>query len=143
MVPIGAEWSRFVFHVADLPLEPDRQMSVRFDLMGAGEVFIDDVEVYDLSFNRNELIELSKHISLMDVKLQNGRVRDCLALLESYWPRFLVEHVPLPEIPAGAENVAERLDRPRKGGTEPHQEESGERTSLLERMRNLIPKKLW
>jgi hypothetical protein len=132
-----------LFHVADLPLEPGRQMSVRFDLMGAGEVFIDDVEVYDLSFNRNELVELSKHISLMDLKLQNGQLADCLSLLEGYWPRFLEEHVPLPVGTGAGENLADRPAQPRKPPPEPRQPESGERTSLLDRMRDLVPKRLW
>ncbi len=140
-VPIGTEWGQYVFHVPDLPLEPGRQVSVRFDMMGAGEVFIDDVEVYDLSFNRNELIELSKHISLMDVKLQNGLLADCLNLLESYWPRFLEEHVPLPA--GAAENLADRPSQPRKPPAAPSPPESSERTSLMDRMRGLVPKKLW
>lgn len=142
-VPIGSQWGQFLFHVADLPLEPGRQMSVRFDLMGAGEVFIDDVEVYDLSFNRNELVELSKHISLMDLKLQNGQLADCLSLLEGYWPRFLEEHVPLPVGTGAGENLADRPGQPRKPPPEPRQPESGERTSLLDRMRGLVPKRLW
>ncbi len=139
-VPVGTEWGQYVFHVPDLPLEPGGPMSVRFDLMGAGDVFIDDIEVYDLSFNRNELVELSKHISLMDVKLQNGRLGDCLGLLEGYWPRFLEEHVPLPAGPDGPENLA---DRPTQPSPEPRSPESRERTGLLERMRNLMPNRLW
>ena len=140
-VPIGAAWGQYLFHVADLPLEPGRRMSVRFDLMGAGEVFIDRVEVYDLSFNRNELVELSKHISLMDVKLQNGQLADCLSLLEGYWPRFLQEHVALP---AGAvDNLANRPNLPAMQTFEPRKPKPGERTTLLERMRGLVPKGLW
>ncbi len=139
-VPIGREWSQFVFHVADLPLEPGRRMSVRFDLMGAGEVFIDDVEVFELSFNRNELVELSKHISLMDVKLQNGQLAECLNLLEGYWPRFLEQHVPLPT--GAGENLADRPGQPRRPPSEPPPAEE-QRTSLLERMRDLVPKRLW
>ncbi len=142
-VPITTQWAQYVFHVPDLPLEPGRQVSVRFDLMGAGDVFIDDVEVYDLSFNRNELIELSKHISLIDVKLQNGLLSDCLGLLESYWPRFLEEHVPLPAGSHGAGNLADRPSQPRKPPAASTQTDSGERTSLLDRMRGLVPKKFW
>ena len=142
-VPITSEWGQFVFHVADLPLDAGRQMSVRFDLMGAGEVFIDDVEVYDLSFNRNEMVELSKHISLMDVKLQNGQLADCLTLLGGYWPRFLEEHVSLPAGASERANLADRPGQPRKPPAEPRSPGSGERTSLLERMRDFVPKKLW
>ncbi|MDZ7617550.1 MAG: hypothetical protein U1E05_11125, partial [Patescibacteria group bacterium] len=142
-VPISTEWRQFVFHVADLPLGTGRQMSVRFDLMGAGEVFVDEVEVFDLSFNRNEIVELSKHISLMDVKLQNGHLADCLGLLGGYWPRFLESHVALP--PGGSEraSVADRPGQPRKPPADSRPAESGERTSLLDRMRDFVPKKFW
>ncbi len=142
-VPIGTEWGQYVFHVPDLPLEPGGPMSVRFDLMGAGDVFIDDIEVYDLSFNRNELVELSKHISLMDVKLQNGRLGDCLGLLDGYWSRFLEEHVPLPAGPGDSEDLADRPTQPRKPAPEPPPPEPRERTTLLERVRNLMPNRFW
>ncbi len=142
-VPVNSKWGQFVFHVADLPLEAGRQMSIRFDLMGGGEVFIDDVEVYDLSFNRNEMVELSKHISLMDVKLQNGQLADCLGLLGGYWPRFLEEHVPLPAGVSERASLADRPSQPRKPTAEPRSTESRERTSLLDRMRDFVPKKLW
>ena len=142
-VPIGSEWGQFVFHVADLPLEPGRQMAVRFDLMGAGEVFIDDVEVYDLSFNRNEMVELSKHISLLDLKLHNGQLADCLELLGGYWPQFLERHVALPTQFTDRANLADRPTQPRKPQSKQDHSDAGERTSLLDRMRDFVPKKLW
>ena len=64
--------------------------------MGPGEVWVDDVQVFSLAFNSAEMVELSKMITLADVKLQNGQIGDCLHLLEGYWPRFLEENVPLP-----------------------------------------------
>ena len=80
----------------DLPLEGLTQLRVRFDLMGPGEVWVDDVQVYSLAFSRAEMVELSKLIALADVKLQQREIGDCLRLLEGYWPRFLAENVPLP-----------------------------------------------
>jgi len=53
--------------------------------MGAGEVWIDDVQVFGLVFEQAELVELSKLITLAEVKLQNGQIGDCLRLLEGYW----------------------------------------------------------
>ena len=99
-VPILPQWGQYVFQVDDLPLEGLTSLRARFDLMGPGEVWVDDVQVFCLAFNRAEMVELSKIITLADVKLQNGQIGDCLHLLEGYWPRFLEENVPLP---AGAE----------------------------------------
>ena len=63
-----AEWGRYVSQVDDLPLEGLTSLHVRFDLVGPGEVWIDDVQVYHLSFSRAEMVELSKLITLADVK---------------------------------------------------------------------------
>ena len=81
----------------DLPAQGLSDLRVRFDLMQAGEVWIDEVQLYDLAFSDNERLELNKIISLASIQLQKGKVGDCTRLLECYWPRFLVAHVPLPE----------------------------------------------
>lgn len=85
---IRLEWGRFVLPVDDLPLEGLTSLRVRFDLMGPGEVWLDDVQVSGLAFSVPEMVELSKLIMLADVKLQNGQIGDCLRLLDGYWPRF-------------------------------------------------------
>ena len=46
------EWGQYVFQVDDLPLEGLTSLRVRFDLMGAGEVWVDDVQIFGLAFNR-------------------------------------------------------------------------------------------
>ena len=102
---IHTRWTQFVFQVHDLPTQGLSELRVRFDLMGPGEVWVDEVQCFDLLFRREELVELSKLITLAGVKLQNNEVADCLRLLEGYWPRFLTMYVPT-EPPAGiiAEN---------------------------------------
>ena len=72
----------------DLPLDGLSQMRVRLDLMGAGEVWVDDVQLFDLAFNESELRALYKLLTLADLNLQNGQVGDCMKLLNGYWPRF-------------------------------------------------------
>ena len=66
-----------------------------FELAGAGEILVDDVQVFDLPFTDPERVELLKLISLASVKLDSGQLADCARLLESYWPQFLVANVPL------------------------------------------------
>ena len=46
---IGTQWRQYFFQVDDLPLTGLAQLHVRFDLMGAGEVWVDDVQLYDMA----------------------------------------------------------------------------------------------
>jgi hypothetical protein len=120
--------------VDDLPLEGLTQLRVRFDLMGPGEVWVDDVQVYSLAFSRSEMVELSKLIALADVKLQQREIGDCLRLLEGYWPRFLAENVPLPAGATPPETVAAK---PQEAEPKPP-----ERSGWLNRVKDLIPDSL-
>ncbi len=120
-VPLTTDWTPYVFQVYDLPLEGTVPMRVRFDLMGPGEVWIDDVQVSGLAFSREELIELSKLLTVANAKLERGQLGDCIRLLEGYWPRFLDTYVgnepeslthqtPFPS-PLEAERSSNVLDR--------------------------------
>jgi hypothetical protein len=133
-VPIGSQWGQYVFQVDDLPLEGLASLRVRLDLMGTGEVWVDDVQLFNLAFSKPELVELSKLITLADVKLQNGQVGDCMRLLEGYWPRFLQENVPLP---AGAAQLETIATKPR-----PAEEPPPERTGWLNRVKDWVPESL-
>ena len=128
--PILPQWKQYLVPVDDLPLGGQNSVRVRFDLMGPGEVWVDDVQVFCLAFNRAEMVELSKIITLADVKLQNGQIGDCLHLLEGYWPRFLEENVPLPaeaEARPNSDREAAARDRTTAGPQRPV--ESRERPS--------------
>lgn len=136
---IAAQWANYIFQVDDLPLEGLTQFRVRFDLSGAGEVWIDDVQVFHLAFNRKERIELSKLVALADIKLQNGQLGDCLHLLEGYWPRFLETHVALPAGDVrGAETTAARPSRRQARAAESNQDRSG----LMDRFKGMLPRQL-
>ncbi|MGO8691385.1 MAG: family 10 glycosylhydrolase [Thermoguttaceae bacterium] len=134
-IPIAPAWRPFIFQVDDLPLEGLSPLHVRFDLMGPGEVWVDDVQLFDLAFNEPELRALYKLVTLADVNLQNGQIGDCMKLLDGYWPRFLVEHVPLAvEPPAGT--IAAKPDEPPavdNSADAPH-------TGLMDRMKNMLPR---
>ncbi|MEN6406865.1 MAG: family 10 glycosylhydrolase [Thermoguttaceae bacterium] len=130
-VPIASQWSRYVFQVDDLPLEGLTSLRVRFDLMGRGEVWVDDVQIYSLAFSKPELLELSKLITLANVNLQNGQIAGCLRLLDGYWPRFLNENVPLSP---GAETA---LAKPAA-----EEEKPPERSGWIDRMKDMVPESL-
>ena len=131
---IQTEWGQYVLPVDDLPLEGLTSVRVRFDLMGPGEVWIDDVQVVSLAFSVPEMVELSKLITLADVKLQNGQIGDCLRLLDGYWPQFLEENVALPPGAVPSETAAAQPSE--------DEEKPPERTGWLSRMRDLLPDSL-
>lgn len=92
---LGTNWpgEPYLFHCDTLPTDLDN-VSIGFDLVGEGEVWIDDVEVYDLYFFDTELNELIKNVATAHFQLEGGRVTECERFLDGYWPRFVIEHVP-------------------------------------------------
>lgn len=126
---LGENFAQFVFQVHDLPLAGLTDLRPRFDLMGAGEVWIDEVRLYDRLFDpATELIELTKLITLADLKLKQGHYGDCERILTSYWPRFLDEFVP-------DDPFAVPLDSAPAG--EPVDAAFGE--TFIERMKRYVP----
>ncbi|MDX1948112.1 MAG: family 10 glycosylhydrolase [Pirellulaceae bacterium] len=91
--PLTTEWASYRFPLADLPLTGLTDLRVGFDLMSAGEVWIDDVQVFDLWFEESERDELLKNIAASDVQLSSGQLADCQRFLEGYWPSFLRQNV--------------------------------------------------
>jgi hypothetical protein len=116
-------------------------LRIRLDLMGQGEVWVDDVELYDLVFNEAELRALCKLITLANAELQNGQVGDCMKLLEGYWPRFLTQHVPLDPTGSPPGSLAKR---PNDAGAPSDQQPSpaAPHTGLMDRMKNMLPDRL-
>ena len=133
-VPISTEWAPYVLQVNDLPLEGLSQVRVRFDLLGKGEVWIDEVQLFDLAFTKRERVELSKLIALADVKLQNGQLGDCLRLLDGYWPKFLERYVALPPGMLPNESLANKANAPAKPTPPP------DRSGWLDRVRDSVPR---
>jgi hypothetical protein len=131
---IRSEWCPYIFQVDDLPLDGLTSLRARFDLMGPGVVWLDDVQVSSLTFSGPEMFELSKLITLADVKLQHGQIGDCLHLLEGYWPRFLEENVALP---AGAVPPETAVTKPRAD-----EEKPPERSGWLNRVKEMVPESL-
>ena len=58
--PLQQEWSPFLFPVDDLPTTGLTDLQIGFDLMDEGEVWIDQVQVFDLWFDDNERETLLK-----------------------------------------------------------------------------------
>ena len=97
VVPPSDQWQVFEFQVDDLPLTELTDTQVRFDLMGQGEVWIDDIAVSDLRFSDNERKELSRILTHAHFALNGGNLEQCARILEGYWPTFLRQHVAIGE----------------------------------------------
>jgi hypothetical protein len=117
--PLAAQWGYYAFRCEDLPLDSHGRMRVQFELSGKGEVWIDNVELHDVLFplkfyehSESEKLELVKLIHAADSALEDGRLSECVELLEGYWPRFLTAYAPAVEpavatAPTDQENVEE------------------------------------
>ncbi len=133
--PVRAEWTPLFVRFDDLPAEGLTQIRVRFDLMDAGEVWIDDVQVSSLYLvedkHRSERNELLTLFQAAQVSLQEGKVSSARRLLMSYWPRLL-EEVPAPARPLAA-------PRPEPTPAEAAKSEDPPQTGLLDRAKGWLP----
>jgi len=136
-VALTTQWAQYVFQVDDLPANALSDLRVRFDLMGPGEVWIDDIQLYDLAFSENERVELTKIIVNADFNLKRGNVGDCMRLLEGYWPQFLQANVPLTQAPA---NVASRPRTAAREQRAPAPPAPPKKPGMFEQMKGYVPK---
>jgi hypothetical protein len=137
------QWADYLFQVDDLPVEGLTDLRVGFDLMGPGEVWIDDVQVFDLWFYDNERDELLKGVALADLQLGKGRLNECRRFLESYWPRYLLRHVPRPKPATASIRSRPSAAAPAGGPSDSSSDKPAQRTAqqptMFQRLRNLLP----
>ena len=100
---LSNDWGKqpFLVHIDDLPTGLT-DLRIGFDLMGAGEVWVDDIQVFDMWFLKNEQDELMIKTALAKRSLSKGRVSDCLRVLSGYWSQFLETHVEAGELRTAA-----------------------------------------
>ncbi len=139
---LTTQWTRVPVTLTEVPLEGLEEIRVGIDLMGPGEVWVDDVEVYDLSFTDPERIELIKIAGSANAELNVGKLSACHRLISGYWPSFLEKHVPLPEPRAEAAFAPPKPVPPAGKGPMPPPADAAEpvRSSWDPRTWNLIPK---
>jgi hypothetical protein len=96
-VPIPADWSapEFILKIDEVPASGLSNLRVRFDLIGPGTVWIDDVQLFHLDFSSIERAQLANILALSELQLGQRKWSQCLRELDGYWPRFLTENVPL------------------------------------------------
>lgn len=154
--PLGTQWAQYRFPFPHLPQRGLTDVRVGFDLMGEGEVWIDNVQVFDLWFEENERDELLKSIATADVQASAGQLAECQHFLNSYWSNYLRRHVKLPEsrLPAGAGGAPSaaaggnagpiaarplRAPLPAEAG-QPSAPPAANSPSMIDRMKSWLPK---
>ena len=145
--PIDRQWSQFQLPLDDLPATGLDKLQVRFDMMGPGSVWIDDVQLSDLWFLYDERFQLIKTELAARLQLDKGNYAECLHVLEGYWPRFLVDYVPLAQPLAINSNGAGAPNGPRSpapGSNQPAQpaptapRSAAKPGNLLEKLRDSL-----
>ena len=93
--PLPTEWPElpFLFHFTELPLDGPTHFAIGFDLVGEGEVWIDDVRVSDLYFHNDEHDQLLRNHSIAAHSAKIGKLSESHHYLDGYWPRFLQQFV--------------------------------------------------
>jgi hypothetical protein len=119
------------------------QLRIRFEVTGGGEVWFDNVKLYDLLFplkfyprSQAEVEQLMILIHAAKKAQEDGRSSDCLQLLDGYWPRFLMAYTP-PVAPVVAAQPAPAA-APR--ALAPPADENQEPTpGISERLKRMMP----
>lgn len=96
--PLENAWTVRELAVDDLPLDEGAELRVQFHATGHGEVWIDEVELFDLTFSSDERIELAKRVYAARTAINEGKLLDCQRHIDSYWTQRLVDNVPVPQV---------------------------------------------
>jgi len=91
--PLAANWKPYLVRIDNLPTDGLTDLQVAVDLMGKGEVWVDDIQVFDLWFDKTEINQLIKRSGLANWQLGKGEVVKCERFVRSYWAEFLRRNV--------------------------------------------------
>jgi hypothetical protein len=137
---LGADWTRCQLLLTNFPLDGITDLRVGFDLMSEGDVWIDDVKVYDTLFEESERDELLKSIhTTRSVQLGAGRLGECQRFLDGYWPNFLLRHVPAPPARSASAGAPTKTTSPAEDAAEKKPAEAASRTTW-DKMKSWLPK---
>lgn len=134
----GVVWVRKSVLFDRLPLEGLGNLSLRFELCGPGEVWLDQIKLYKLILADTEQTELMKTISAAEFRLAKNRLTDVLFILDGYTAKLLKE-----EIKGDSPLLAARAQRPPVTARLPSEKESesSKKSSVFNRTLKRI--KLW
>lgn len=100
----GIRWQQIVVPFDRLPIDSMEDLRIGFELTDRGEVWIDNLRLFQVSLSRQETNEFLILVNAADVRRRSQRYSELLAILEGYWAGFLAEHAPAaaPETASGA-----------------------------------------
>ena len=127
-MPIPSDWagSQFILKIDDVPTSGLSDLRVRFDLIGSGAVWIDDVQLFHLEFSTEERQKLLALLAFTAFQLQNNKWGECQRRA-----RWLLAAVLI------FSNVPLSARRDGKGNrTDSGEEKQAARPWTMERMRN-------
>jgi hypothetical protein len=90
----AGNWNTGEVTFDDLPLGGGGQMRVHIQMFGAGNAWVDDVELFDLKFADSQKVQFQRRLVGARIHLDDGLLIDCQRLIDSYWPRYLVQTLP-------------------------------------------------
>ena len=93
-VDSGIVWHTDVILFDQLPLDGLENLSLCFELIGPGEVWLDQIQLYRLAFATSEQTELMKLINMTEYRASKGRVVEVMFTLDGYWPELLRDQLP-------------------------------------------------
>ncbi len=125
------EWHPFVLQVSDLPDRNLRDLRVRIEMRGTGDIWIDDVQLSEWGFTPAEFTELQNVMALAELRWSKGNLAECRQTLQRYWPRFLLTYAPPPSAEIASRPATQSLRQPQA----PRKEES----NFLEQVRKIFP----
>jgi hypothetical protein len=142
---LGRQWKKFAVHFDDLPANLTN-VRVGFDLMGPGQVNIDNVQVFDRWFDENDAKAMTQMLASAGPLLANKASYDQgRRLLESYWMRFLDLHIGESKPDRPEPRLLPEEQAPLIGasefGLESTFDEPPKKEPLFRRLRNMVPRK--
>ena len=91
---VDGQWQRFAVHFDDLPTHENAQLRIGFDLMDAGQVAIDSVEVMDRWFDSDDARAITQLLAGVGPLLKQPHTIDRgRRILNGYWPTFLDQQI--------------------------------------------------
>jgi hypothetical protein len=138
------QWGRpLAVYVNNLPLDSRSKSRLVFEVTGPGEVWLDNIKLYDLNCPpkiykdaQSEILQLVRRGHDAQCAYDAGQISDCQELLESYWLRFVKAYTPAPALevatlPAKPQNSA--------SGPPPANKEEPPAPGISDRIKRMVP----
>ena len=138
--PLKNSWGQtpYLFPMDRLPLNDVRGIRVGFDLMSKGEVWIDDVSLYDMYFLDREKREIQNVVHSADFQRRKNNFSDAARMLDGYWARFLEEYAGRPRSAVANWPSARVSRRPEPKDSKKDQKKD---PTIWDRVRGITPRK--